>query len=110
MILPWKYTNGLLPKGDKLKTLPLVDTSYKHLHDLILAPIRSRLLMAGIELGVFDEMDAFGLIAGSLWILVLYLPLAFYLAWYVIPREEAYMEREFGNDHRQYRQSVRRWL
>ena len=42
-----------------MKTLPLVDTSYKHLHDLILAPIRSRLLMAGIELGVFDELDAY---------------------------------------------------
>ena len=51
-----------------------------------------------------------GLIAGSLWILVLYLPLAFYLACYVVPREEAYMEREFGNDYRLYSNKVRRWI
>ena len=51
-----------------------------------------------------------GLVAGSLWIFAFYLPLAFYLALYVVPREEAYMERGFGNDYRLYRSKVRRWI
>ena len=51
-----------------------------------------------------------GLAAGSLWILAAYLPLFFYLALYVIPREEAYMEREFDDDYKGYRRKVRRWL
>lgn len=51
-----------------------------------------------------------GLIAGSLWILACYLPLALYLARYVVPREEAYLERRFGEEFRRYRRSVRRWV
>jgi protein-S-isoprenylcysteine O-methyltransferase Ste14 len=51
-----------------------------------------------------------GLVAGSLWIFAFYIPLATYLAMYVVPREEAYMEREFGNDYRLYRSKVRRWI
>ena len=51
-----------------------------------------------------------GLAAGSLWILVAYLPLFLYLALYVIPREEAYMEREFGEEYKAYCRSVRRWI
>ena len=42
-----------------MKTLPNVENSYKALHDLVTAPIRSRLLMTGIELGFFDEMAEF---------------------------------------------------
>jgi len=51
-----------------------------------------------------------GAAAGSPWILALYLPLAMYLACYVVPREERYLEREFGNPYRQYRRKVRRWV
>ena len=51
-----------------------------------------------------------GLVAGSLWLLAAYLPLVFYLALYVIPREEAYMERAFGDEYRSYCRRVRRWL
>jgi protein-S-isoprenylcysteine O-methyltransferase Ste14 len=51
-----------------------------------------------------------GLVVGSLWILAAYLPLGLYLWLYVIPREEAYMERVFGDEYRAYCQSVRRWL
>lgn len=42
-----------------------------------------------------------GLLAGSLWMLAAYIPLGLYLSFYVIPREEAYMERAFGDgsDH-----------
>jgi protein-S-isoprenylcysteine O-methyltransferase Ste14 len=51
-----------------------------------------------------------GLTAGSLWILAFYLPLGLYLALYVVPREEAYLERAFGDDFRQYCRNVRRWM
>jgi protein-S-isoprenylcysteine O-methyltransferase Ste14 len=51
-----------------------------------------------------------GLAAGSLWMLAAYLPLGLYLSLYVIPREEAYMERVFGEKYRAYCRSVRRWL
>ncbi len=51
-----------------------------------------------------------GLMVGSLWILAAYLPLGLYLWLYVIPREEAYMERVFGDEYRAYCRRVRRWL
>ena len=51
-----------------------------------------------------------GLAIGSLWMLAAYIPLGLYLALYVIPREEAYMERVFGDEYRTYCKRVRRWL
>ena len=51
-----------------------------------------------------------GLMVGSLWMLAAYLPLGLYLSLYLIPREEAYMERVFGDEYRAYCRSVRRWL
>lgn len=47
---------------------------------------------------------------GSLWMLVSSLPLVLYLALYVVPREEAYMERCFGEEYLNYKKRVRRWL
>jgi len=51
-----------------------------------------------------------GLMVGSLWVLAAYLPLGLYLSLYVIPREEDYMERVFGEEYSAYCRSVRRWL
>jgi len=51
-----------------------------------------------------------GLIIGSLWMLAAYLPLGLYLSLHVIPREEAYLERVFGEEYRAYCRRVRRWL
>ncbi len=51
-----------------------------------------------------------GLMVGSLWVFAAYLPLGLYLWLYVIPREEAYMERGFGDEYRTYCRRVRRWL
>lgn len=51
-----------------------------------------------------------GLIAGSVWMLISYLPLGIYLSFYVVPKEEAYMERSFGNKYKAYCQKVRRWI
>lgn len=42
-----------------MKTLPTVENDFKALNDIATAPIGSRLLMAGIELGIFDVMDVF---------------------------------------------------
>ena len=51
-----------------------------------------------------------GLTIGSLWMLTAYIPLGLYLALFVIPREEAYMQRTFGDEYRKYCLKVRRWL
>ena len=51
-----------------------------------------------------------GLTVGSMWILAAYIPLGLYLSLFVIPREEIYMERTFGEDYRAYCRNVRRWL
>ena len=40
-----------------MESLPTVECSYKNLHEMVMAPIKSRLVMTGLELGVFDEMD-----------------------------------------------------
>ena len=50
------------------------------------------------------------LAANSLWLLAAYLPLGLYLTLYVIPREEAYMTRAYGDDYRAYCRRVRRWI
>ena len=50
------------------------------------------------------------LTAGSIWLLVAFIPLAVYLIGYVIPREEAYMKRTFKDEYRDYCSRVRRWL
>jgi predicted O-methyltransferase YrrM len=44
-----------------MKKLPFVENSYKALHDMVIWPIRSKLLMTGIEVGIFDEMEEFRL-------------------------------------------------
>ena len=53
---------------------------------------------------------AMGVIAGSVWMLISYLPLGIYLSFYVVPKEEAYMERSFGSKYQAYCQKVRRWI
>ena len=51
-----------------------------------------------------------GLLVRSPWILLLALPLAITIRFGVIAREEAYLERRFGNDYQAYRARVRRWI
>jgi protein-S-isoprenylcysteine O-methyltransferase Ste14 len=48
--------------------------------------------------------------AGSLWGLVLAVPLFGLINVAVVAREERYLERKFGDVYRQYRGHVRRWL
>lgn len=59
--------------------------------------------MTGFLLGL-------GLAVGSVWMVAVGLALPLYLAVYVVPREEAYMARRWGNEYLAYRARVRRWL
>jgi protein-S-isoprenylcysteine O-methyltransferase Ste14 len=51
-----------------------------------------------------------GLPANTAWILVLLVPLALIIRYGVVAREEAYLERKFGDTYRAYKSRVRRWL
>jgi protein-S-isoprenylcysteine O-methyltransferase Ste14 len=63
-----------------------------------------------IYLGMFLIYGGIGLAARSPWTLVLTLPLAVTIRYGVVAREEAYLERRFGDAYRAYKARVRRWL
>ena len=46
----------------------------------------------------------------NLWLLVMLVPFAIVIRYGVVAREEAYLERKFGDVYRSYRLRVRRWL
>ncbi len=51
-----------------------------------------------------------GLLLNSWWIVASSLPLKSLLQRLVIQREEAYLERKFGQDYLEYKRRVRRWI
>ncbi len=51
-----------------------------------------------------------GLWTNSLWVILLLVPLLFVMTRQVIAREEAYLERAFGDTYLNYKSQVRRWL
>jgi len=63
-----------------------------------------------IYLGFFLAYGGIGVAARSPWILILTLPLAITIRYGVVAREEAYLERRFGDAYRDYKARVRRWL
>jgi protein-S-isoprenylcysteine O-methyltransferase Ste14 len=63
-----------------------------------------------IYLGMFLVYGGIGLAARSAWILLLTLPLAITIRYGVVAREEAYLERRFGDAYLRYKGRVRRWL
>jgi protein-S-isoprenylcysteine O-methyltransferase Ste14 len=63
-----------------------------------------------IYLGMFLIYAGIGIAAGSAWILILILPIAITIRYGVVAREEAYLERLFGEDYRDYKARVRRWF
>jgi protein-S-isoprenylcysteine O-methyltransferase Ste14 len=63
-----------------------------------------------IYLGLFLVYVGIGIAARSPWILILTLPLAIMIRYGVVRREEAYLERRFGDAYRDYKVRVRRWL
>jgi len=60
----------------------------------------------GMVLGLIGLAIAFN----SLWLLMALVPFALVIRYGVITREEAYLERKFGDVYRRYRARVRRWL
>jgi protein-S-isoprenylcysteine O-methyltransferase Ste14 len=60
----------------------------------------------GMVLGLIGLAIAFN----SLWLLVTLVPFAFVIRYGVITREEAYLERKFGEVYLAYKSRVRRWL
>jgi protein-S-isoprenylcysteine O-methyltransferase Ste14 len=63
-----------------------------------------------IYVGMFLLYAGIGLAARSPWALILALPLVIVLRYGVVAREEAYLERRFGDAYRDYKARVRRWL
>jgi protein-S-isoprenylcysteine O-methyltransferase Ste14 len=51
-----------------------------------------------------------GLLMSNLWVLLLVPVAVLVLTKFVIAREEAYLERTFGDAYLNFKQSVRRWL
>ena len=50
------------------------------------------------------------IMAGSLIALYLVVPCLVVIRYYVIGREETYLEAKFGDDYLQYKRQVRRWF
>jgi protein-S-isoprenylcysteine O-methyltransferase Ste14 len=63
-----------------------------------------------IYVGMFLLYLGIGLVARGPWILVLVLPLAITIRYVVVAREEAYLERRYGDAYRDYKARVRCWL
>ena len=63
-----------------------------------------------IYLALFLMYGGIGMAAPSPWAVILALPLAITLRNGVVAREEAYLERRFGDAYRDYKTRVRRWL
>jgi protein-S-isoprenylcysteine O-methyltransferase Ste14 len=63
-----------------------------------------------IYVGLFLIYCGSGLGVRSPWILILMPPLALTIRYGVVAREEAYLERLFGDVYRDYKARVRRWL
>jgi protein-S-isoprenylcysteine O-methyltransferase Ste14 len=63
-----------------------------------------------IYLAFFLVYVSIGIVVRSPWILILTLPLAITIHYGVVAREEAYLERRFGDAYRNYKARVRRWV
>jgi protein-S-isoprenylcysteine O-methyltransferase Ste14 len=63
-----------------------------------------------IYLGMFLGLAGLAIAFDSLWLLVALAAFALVIRYGVVAREEAYLERRFGDVYRRYRARVRRWL
>ena len=63
-----------------------------------------------IYLGMFLGLIGLAITFDNLWLLVMLVPFALVIRYGVVAREEAYLERKFGDVYRDYRSRVRRWL
>jgi protein-S-isoprenylcysteine O-methyltransferase Ste14 len=63
-----------------------------------------------IYLGMFLGLIGLAIAFNNLWLLMMLVPFALVIRYGVVAREEAYLERKFGDPYRGYRSRVRRWL
>ena len=63
-----------------------------------------------IYVGMFLLYVGIAVAARSAWALILTVPLAITIRYGVVAREEAYLERRFHDEYRDYKSRVRRWL
>ncbi|TCN28410.1 methyltransferase family protein [Sinorhizobium americanum] len=63
-----------------------------------------------IYIGMFVGLIGLALAFDSLWLLFMLVPFYFVIRYGVVAREEAYLERKFGDLYRAYKTRVRRWL
>jgi protein-S-isoprenylcysteine O-methyltransferase Ste14 len=63
-----------------------------------------------IYLGMFLGLIGLAIAFDNLWLPIMLVPFAFVIRYGVVAREEAYLERKFGDAYRGYRSRVRRWL
>jgi protein-S-isoprenylcysteine O-methyltransferase Ste14 len=63
-----------------------------------------------IYLGMFGGLIGLGIAFDNPWLLLLMALFALVIRYGVVAREEAYLERMFGDAYRGYRWRVRRWL
>ena len=63
-----------------------------------------------IYLGMFLGLIGLAIAFDTLWLLIMLVPFALVIRYGVVAREEAYLERKFGDVYRAYRSRVRRWL
>jgi protein-S-isoprenylcysteine O-methyltransferase Ste14 len=63
-----------------------------------------------IYLGMFLGLIGLAIAFDDLWLLMMLVPFALVIRYGVVAREEAYLERKFGDVYRGYRSRVRRWL
>ena len=69
-------------------------------------PLHAQPDLLGMFLGLIGLAIAFD----NLWLLIMLVPFAFVIRYGVVAREEAYLERKFGDIYRGYRSRVRRWI
>jgi protein-S-isoprenylcysteine O-methyltransferase Ste14 len=63
-----------------------------------------------IYLGMFLGLIGLAIALDNLWLLMTLVPFVLVIRYGVVAREEAYLERKFGDVYRGYRSRVRRWL
>ena len=63
-----------------------------------------------IYLAMFLGLIGLAIAFDNLWLLMMLVPFALVVRYGVVAREEAYLERKFGDVYRGYRSRVRRWL
>ena len=63
-----------------------------------------------IYLGMSLGLIGLAIVFDNLWLLMMLMPFALVIRYGVVAREEAYLERKFGDVYRGYRSRVRRWL